>query len=532
MKILTITDKPGSAIDRLASMNTARLPHLNITQVSLHPKRPEAEQIEKIRKELKEGVDLIDAQYWKSAMKMRELFPETREIPTILTHHNEHNVVGEWEWEKEKWDHIVVKNGWQKKQLEMKGLKPTLIRHACEFKNLRFIPELTKEKIVLYVGQIKKVKGVRELAQACRELGYRLMVVGGVSEAGYYVEMDKTGIIFAQSVPDNEIGDVYHRARVYCANSDDGTESGTMPILEAMASGIPVVTRKIGLTRDCGKHGVNMFFREGKYTDIEDMKAALKMVMENDDISNELRENAWRTVRQYHPDVQAREYDILFRRVLFKDTIVSVIIPTYNRAEILVQAIHKLKEQTYKNFEVVICDDGSQDETAYSVVYEMQKKYAFPVRYINTLNTSDPRIYGLAKARNMGIIEAIGDIVLFCDDRLEMHPDAIRSFVKALQQHESKKVWVWGSKGAFKSFVENFSATWRRSLIDGGMFNERIDRYGGMTQEISARFASQGFKFEYVPQALCTPLITTHSKSKHREDIIASKIKLYKMGLQ
>jgi glycosyltransferase involved in cell wall biosynthesis len=140
--------------------------------------------------------------------------------------------------------------------------------------------------------------------------------------------------------------------------------------------------------------------------------------------------------------------------------------------------------------------------------------------------------YGLAKARNMGLIEATGEIVVFCDDRLMMHPRAVDEFVKALARLGSKKAWVWGSKGAFKTFVENFSATWRRTVIDGGMFCERIDRYGGMTQEVSGRFGAQGVRFEFCAGAIAEPAFGTHSKSRHRDDITASKVRLYKMGFQ
>jgi len=315
--------------------------------------------------------------------------------------------------------------------------------------------------------------------------------------------------------------------RVYCANSDDGTESGTMPILEAMASGIPVVTRKIGLVRDCGENQKNMIIREGKYTDIEDLKNALTLVMENDDVANEMRERAWRTVRQYHPEIQSRRYNLVYHRLMNQKPLVSVIMPTFNRKDILIENMMHLQGQSYDNFELVVCDDGSNDGTEI-VIDEMRKRFPdYPIKYINTGHKG----YGLAKARNMGIIEAAGDILVFCDDRLRMHNEAINNFVKFLTSDTNKKLWAYGSKGHYKAFVENFSAAWRDAIIKAGMFNERKDEYGGMTQEVTARYACQGFNFPFCPQALATPLKGTHSRSRHRQEIINSKIKLYKMGL-
>lgn len=536
MKIVSIADKEGSAIDRLCKMNLRRLPHLSIAHICVHPKRPEPAEIELARRLIR-SADIVDFQYHKTAVMLRKQIPEIEKKVKLLTHHNEHNIEGEQDWKQYQWDKIFCKNGWQFRKLKDAGFDPILIKHACDFDVLRFTPKLTEEKVVLYVGQIKKVKGVRELAQACQELGYRLHIVGKASEAEYFQELMakyRSVISLGSDVPDLDMAEVYARARVYCANSDDGTESGTMPILEAMASGIPVVSRKIGLVRDCGENMKNMVIREGKYTDIEDLKQALTTAMESPGLAEELRENAWRTVRQYHPEIQAREYNKWYHKSLYPDQpMVSVLIPTYGRAGVLAENLAALAEQTYLNFEVVVADDGSTDNTE-AVVQEARALYGYPIRYLQTGNypVGEEKKYGLAQARNLAAVESIGEIVVIADDRLRIHPSALAAFVKKLRSFESKKVWVWGSKGTFKSFVENFSATWRRTLIDGGLFCERIEQYGGLTQETSARFAKQGVQFEWCPEASAEPIMGTHSKSRHREDIIKSKITLYKMGFQ
>ena len=46
-----------------------------------------------------------------------------------------------------------------------------------------------------------------------------------------------------------------------------------------------------------------------------------------------------------------------------RDPLVSVVIPTYNRAELVCQAIANVFQQTYSNFELIIVDDGSTDDT-------------------------------------------------------------------------------------------------------------------------------------------------------------------------
>lgn len=88
----------------------------------------------------------------------------------------------------------------------------------------------------------------------------------------------------------------------------------------------------------------------------------------------------------------------------------SVIIPTYNRAELLRRAIQSLVSQTYKDFEVIVCDDGSTDHTqevvsAFSDFLEL--------KYIREENFGGP-----ARPRNNGIRAASNEWICFldCDD--------------------------------------------------------------------------------------------------------------------
>lgn len=519
-------------------MNRKRMPHLKITHVCVHPKRPSQDQLDAAELAL-EQADIIDWHYWKSAVLLRKLFPNLTEgKPNILRHTNEHNILdtekNHWEWKDMQWGLHVASNKWQQNELKRQGIDSTLVRLVAEFDNFQYVPKLTDRKIVGMVGQIKKVKGVREVKKACDELGYTLMIIGNPSEAEYWDNLTKDGVLFHHNVADADLGGLYSQMRALVCNSDDGTESGTMPILEAMVAGVPVVTRRVGHVRDMGEHMKNMYIRDGKYTDIEDLKSALSMVVENEDISNQIREAAWRTVRQYHPDVMAREYERLYRKVMYPGVpMVSIIMSTYNRSDLLPEHFEAIDAQTYKNIELVICDDGSTDDTLLAVG-RYQQNGKLVVRYVQTSNypIGDKKKYGLAHARNLGLIEAIGDIVVICDDRHRLDVGAVQAFVERLLTEPDKKIWLWGSKGVFKQFVENFSCTWRRTLIDGGMFNERMDEYGGMTQEVNNRFNRQGVKFEWVPQALAEVVLNTHSKSKHRQEIIRSKIKLYKMGFQ
>ena len=108
-----------------------------------------------------------------------------------------------------------------------------------------------------------------------------------------------------------------------------------------------------------------------------------------------------------------------------------------------------------------------------------------------------------------------------------MAPDAVTEFAK----HSAKHTWLWGAKdGVVKGFVENFASVRRQDLINGGMFNERMQWYGGMTQEIRSRFdQGRGFEFILTETAKAKGIGRSGSKKSRREDIIKAKLIVNKL---
>jgi len=83
---------------------------------------------------------------------------------------------------------------------------------------------------------------------------------------------------------------------------------------------------------------------------------------------------------------------------------VSIIIPTYNRAEVLERALKSVLTQTYENHEVIVIDDGSTDNTE-SII----SKYSSKIRYFSKLHA------GVSAARNLGLEKSVGTWVCFLD---------------------------------------------------------------------------------------------------------------------
>lgn len=211
---------------------------------------------------------------------------------------------------------------------------------------------------------------------------------------------------------------------------------------------------------------------------------------------------------------------------------ISVILPTNNRYETALENIKNISQQKYPDFEIILCDDSdiayfkdNSNQFQKDLSKIKNTKYIYCARF----NADGEKDYGLARARNFGTIEADGEYLVFLDDRITPdNPNVLNVFFKYLK--DNKKTWYFGDKGAHKtSFVENFSAIKRSYLIDAGMFCERIDKYGGMSRELIARFTRQGFTLEYVPEALARQICKSSGWDKKDVEIPEMRTLLNKM---
>lgn len=103
--------------------------------------------------------------------------------------------------------------------------------------------------------------------------------------------------------------------------------------------------------------------------------------------------------------------------------LVSVVIPTYNRANLVADAINSVLAQTYPNVEVIVVDDGSSDGTL-----DLLRTYGSRIRAISQSNA------GPSAARNRGVMEARGELVAFLDSDDLWLPHKLAAQVNLLQQ--------------------------------------------------------------------------------------------------
>ncbi len=108
--------------------------------------------------------------------------------------------------------------------------------------------------------------------------------------------------------------------------------------------------------------------------------------------------------------------------------LISVILPTFDRAALLPRSISAVLAQTFTDWELIIIDDGSTDNTP-EVVATWQSKSA-QIRYIRQANQ------GVGAARNRGVAEAWGEYIACLDSDDEYLPTHLETRLKLLRQHD------------------------------------------------------------------------------------------------
>lgn len=107
------------------------------------------------------------------------------------------------------------------------------------------------------------------------------------------------------------------------------------------------------------------------------------------------------------------------------EPLISIIIPAYNAEKFLEQAVNSVKQQAYKNWEILIIENGSSDKTTNLSEKLVQKDKI-------ALFHSEK---GVSQARNMGIKKASGEWILFLDADDKLEKDALVTFEKKIEEY-------------------------------------------------------------------------------------------------
>ncbi len=166
----------------------------------------------------------------------------------------------------------------------------------------------------------------------------------------------------------------------------------------------------------------------------------------------------------------------------------SVVIPTFNRAGLLAEALASVFAQQFADFEVIVVDDGSTDSTL-----DMLASLPRPVTVLRHAHQ------GPGAARNAGVGRAVGDYVAFLDSDDLWFPWTLEAFAEVIRTQD-RPAYICGSFKQFQDRTEvagqapaalvvetfpNYFSTWPRQFVIGsGMIAVRRDVFlasGGFT---------------------------------------------------
>lgn len=527
LKVVAVSDKVHTAIDRLSHGVEKYHDNLDYTVCDVHPKRPDERQLYEFEKAARYA-DVIDWQYFRTAEMLRKRFDWLKDKKHILTHNNPYSI------HESKWNNYDLNIGNNKSiYSDLKKITQTRVDYiplAVSHEFWQFQRDYEpKKQVIMVANRIESKKGVLETAIACSELGIKLVLVGAISDMAYFQAVMATNTVqFYEQISDEQLRELYYESMLHVCNSADNFESGTLPILESMLTGVPVLTRKVGHVPDFYNEE-NLLIIDHDKDDVEKLTTDIYNAISDTKSLKNMREKAWNSIKHYNYERRAFAYQKIYRSVMFDDTeSVSIIMPIINVGRDTLESLNGAVTQDYKNIEIIVVDDNKSETMRTEnrrKIMDVGKTVSVPLRYID--NGKDD--YGLARARNRGVIEATGDVLIFCDQRIKMDKNAVTTFMSELQ----KKTWLYGVKnGVKKDFVENFSCIRKDDFVTFGMFNERIDCYGGLSEETRVRARNQGITIRRIENAKAEALGRSKNKYTKKPDIIRAKNMLFKMGVQ
>ena len=218
-------------------------------------------------------------------------------------------------------------------------------------------------------------------------------------------------------------------------------------------------------------------------------------------------------------------------------SLISIIIPLYNKKDCIYNTIQSVLNQSYKDFELIVVDDGSTDNSAEIVRSFNNDK----IHYILKNNN------GPSSARNLGVQKASGEWILFLDADDELLSNALAIFVQLINSHPEIKCFSSNHyikfngkrnlythfykngfvKNAFKLWVyQRFmpragAAIFKKSTLNGYHYNEKLRRY----EDADVLFRMmRNEKFYSTSQATmiynCDSLAASHAREYIYEDFL------------
>lgn len=131
--------------------------------------------------------------------------------------------------------------------------------------------------------------------------------------------------------------------------------------------------------------------------------------------------------------------------------LVSVIIPTYNRFKFLLNAINSVKEQTYKNVEIIIVNDGSTQEDYYNFDFTKLDSRIRMIHLKENFRRKYKKSSPAANGRNICIENSKGKYIAFLDDDDFWLPNKLELQIEQMKEYDMVSCQSYIGRGPYKS---------------------------------------------------------------------------------
>jgi tetratricopeptide (TPR) repeat protein/glycosyltransferase involved in cell wall biosynthesis len=302
-------------------------------------------------------------------------------------------------------------------------------------------------------------KGLDIIKDACKVTGIKLLLLDQTEN------VYKGNLITQAEVRDT----IYHNSSCYiCASEMEGTPN---PALEALACGLPVISTRVGNMPEIIVDGYNGYLIERTLEDI--VKAINTLKTAN---LEEMSENARKSIiNGWTWKDKINKYETMFNDVAHtikqksnhnvnkaqRSPLVSVILPTHNRPEMLATAISSILTQTMQSFEIIVINDAGTD------VLPALEKFTGKGNIRHIVHDSNQ---GLAAARNTGIRAARGKYIAYLDDDDIFYPNHLETLTGFLESHDCRVAYTDANRALQHKTVDGF-VTVKREVLHSRDFN-------------------------------------------------------------
>lgn len=254
---------------------------------------------------------------------------------------------------------------------------------------------------------------------------------------GIYKNVKEVGLL-----PHSKMKEVIQKAGIYLSTTKETFGIGA---LEALASGVPVLGFAHGGNLETVDHQVNGYLATPN--SYEDLIDGLRYCLKYRDI---LSKNAIITSKNFSWEDAVEKVADVYQKAVDKwndlqrpleltseaKPICTIVIPVYNYADRVKDAISSVKEQTITNIECFVVDDGSTDDTKKSVMDAIIGDNRF--HYIHQNNG------GVATARNNGVFHGTGKYVCCLDADDKIAPEFLEACIRYLEEHREISIAYTG----------------------------------------------------------------------------------------